>query len=170
MTSEPPAEGSPGWTQPAGPADSAQRVSPATSPHAPSGQPPHRALATVAFLVPDYDEAIRFFTQVLRFDLLEDTPQGTAKRWVRVAPAGGQGAALLLARAATPAQRAQVGRQGAGRVWLFLHTKDFAADHQHLLAHGVHFVEQPRQEPYGTVVVFEDPWGNRWDLIEPSAD
>ena len=102
-----------------------------------------RALATVAFLVPDYDEAIRFFTQVLRFDLLEDTPQGPAKRWVRVAPTGGQGAALLLARAATTDQRAQIGRQGAGRVWLFLHTDNFAADHQHLLANGVHFIEQP---------------------------
>jgi catechol 2,3-dioxygenase-like lactoylglutathione lyase family enzyme len=130
---------------------------------------PHRRLATVALLVHDYDEAIRFFTQALRFTLLEDTPQGQAKRWVVVAPPGGQGAALLLARAATPEQQALVGGQGAGRVWLFMHTDNFAADHAHMLAHGVRFAEAPRHEPYGTVAVFLDLCGNRWDLIEPAS-
>ena len=133
----------------------------------------HRALATVSLLVPDYDDAIRFFTQALRFTLLEDSPRGPGKRWVRVAPPGGQGAALLLARAATPQQQALVGGQGGGRVWLFLHTDDFWADHAHLQAQGVHFAETPREEDYGTVAVFTDPWGNRWDLIQhrnPQAD
>lgn len=125
-------------------------------------------LATVALLVPEYDPAIAFFTQALGFTLLEDRPQGPGKRWVVVAPAGGQGSALLLARAATPAQQAAIGQQGGGRVWLFLRTDDFARDAQRLTAHGARFTETPRHEPYGTVAVFEDPWGNRWDLIQPA--
>jgi len=125
-----------------------------------------QSLAAMALLVPDYDEAIAFFTTVLRWTLLEDTPLSPDKRWVRVAPSGG-GGTLLLARAATEAQQAAVGRQGGGRVFLFLHTEDFEGDYQHLLSHGVRFMEQPRHEVYGTVVVFLDPWGNRWDLIQP---
>ena len=124
-------------------------------------------IALFALLVADYDAAIDFFTRALRFTLLEDTDQGGGKRWVVVAPPGGQGGALLLARAANDRQRAQVGDQFGGRVGLFLHTTDFAADHAHMLAHGVRFAEAPRDEPYGTVAVFDDLCGNRWDLIGP---
>ncbi len=125
-----------------------------------------RSINSVALLVRDYNEAIAFFTDVMRFTLLEDTPLGDGKRWVRVAPSGSPGAALLLAKAATPEQAAVVGRQGGGRVMWFLETDDFAADHAHMLAHGVHFREAPRHEPYGTVAVFEDLYGNPWDLIQ----
>ncbi|MDF3983456.1 VOC family protein [Luteibacter sp. PPL201] len=125
------------------------------------------SLGAITFLVHDYDEAIAFFTRALRFDLIEDVPQGDGKRWVTVAPRGPQaGARLLLARAANDTQRAHVGQQGGGRVFLFLHTDDFAADHAHMLAHGVHFREAPRHEPYGTVAVFDDLYGNGWDLIQ----
>ncbi len=127
------------------------------------------ALTTVALLVRDYDEALAFFTEALRFALLEDTPQGEGKRWVKVAPAGGQrGAALLLARAATPAQQAHIGDQAGGRVWLFLETDDFWGQYRHMAAHGVRFLEEPRHEPYGWVVVFQDLYGNRWDLLQPA--
>ena len=124
-----------------------------------------QTLAATALLVPDYDEAIAFFTTVLRWTLVEDTPLSADKRWVRVAPAGG--GTLLLARAANEAQRAAIGQQSGGRVFMFLHTTAFDADHRHMLAHGVRFLEAPRHEPYGTVAVFLDPWGNRWDLIQP---
>ena len=128
-----------------------------------------QSLTGVAVLVPDYDEAIAFFTAVLRFALAEDVAQGEGKRWVRVVPRGGApGAGLVLARAVNEQQRACVGRQGGGRVMFFLETDDFASDHAHMQAHGVHFREVPRQEPYGTVAVFEDPWGNPWDLIQRS--
>jgi catechol 2,3-dioxygenase-like lactoylglutathione lyase family enzyme len=126
-----------------------------------------RQIACVSLLVHDYDEAIAFYTRALRFELLEDTPREAGKRWVRVAPSAGTGSALLLARAANEAQRAVVGRQGGGRVWLFLHTDEFDADLAHMRAHGVRFTEAPRSEDYGRVVVFEDLYGNRWDLIEP---
>jgi catechol 2,3-dioxygenase-like lactoylglutathione lyase family enzyme len=126
------------------------------------------ALATVALIVPDYDEAIAFFTRALGFELVEDRPMG-GKRWVVVRPPGGQGATLLLARAATDEQAVLVGRQWAGRVGLFLHTTDFAAMQARMLAHGVHFLEAPRDEPYGRVAVFEDRWGNRWDLLQPAG-
>ena len=126
-----------------------------------------QSLTGVAVLVPDYDQAIAFFTTVLRFVLAEDVPQGEGKRWVRVAPRdGAPGTGLVLARAVNDEQRACVGRQGGGRVMFFLETDDFAADHAHMRAHGVHFREAPRHEPYGTVAVFEDPWGNPWDLIQ----
>jgi catechol 2,3-dioxygenase-like lactoylglutathione lyase family enzyme len=128
-----------------------------------------QTLAHLSFLVRDYDEAIAWFTKVLGFALLEDTPLGGGKRWVRVAPAGSRGASLLLARAATPDQLACVGRQAGGRVFLFLHTDDFARDHARLLTHGVRFRESPRREAYGTVAVFEDLYGNPWDLIEPAS-
>lgn len=125
---------------------------------------PH--LALVALLVRDYDEAIRFYTQRLGFALLEDTDLGNGKRWVRVAPPGGE-AALLLARADGEAQAARVGGQAGGRVGFFLHTDDFARDHAAMRARGVDFLEAPRREAYGTVAVFEDLYGNRWDLVEP---
>jgi catechol 2,3-dioxygenase-like lactoylglutathione lyase family enzyme len=126
-----------------------------------------RHLATVTLLVHDYDEAIRFFTDALRFDLLEDTPRGPGKRWVVVAPSHNAGATLLLAKAANDEQKAAVGHQAGGRVFLFLHTRDFAADHAHMKAHGVRFLEEPRHEPHGTVAVFQDLCGNRWDLLQP---
>jgi catechol 2,3-dioxygenase-like lactoylglutathione lyase family enzyme len=130
-------------------------------------------IGALALLVADYDEAITFFTQGLGFVLLEDSPLDepgkSGKRWVRVAPAGAPGSALLLARAATPEQRAAIGQQGGGRVFLFLETDDFWRDYQRMQAHGVHFCEQPRHEPYGTVVVFEDISGNRWDLLQRAA-
>ncbi|MGF1504890.1 MAG: VOC family protein [Anaerolineae bacterium] len=125
-----------------------------------------RTLARITLVVREYDEAIAFFTQALRFTLIEDTPLSETKRWVVVGP--GAGAALLLAKATTDDQRAAIGRQGGGRVFLFLHTDDFWADYRHMQAHGVRFAEEPRQEAYGRVVVFYDLYGNRWDLVQPA--
>ncbi len=124
----------------------------------------------VTFLVRDYDEAIAFFTRQLGFRLVEDTAMAAGKRWVRVAPpgAGAAGPSLLLARAATPEQVAAVGRQAGGRVFLFLETDDFARDHAAMLAAGVVFDEAPRRETYGTVAVFRDLYGNKWDLLQQS--
>jgi catechol 2,3-dioxygenase-like lactoylglutathione lyase family enzyme len=119
----------------------------------------------MALVVRDYDEAIRFFTDALGFVLLEDEPRGNGKRWVRVGPPGGAGAALLLARAATPEQERAVGNQSGGRVFLFLETDDFERDYARLRSNGVRFTEEPRREEYGTVVVFLDLYGNKWDLI-----
>ena len=121
-------------------------------------------LGTLALLVPDYDAAILFFVSVMGFRLTADIDQGR-KRWVTVEPPGG-GAALVLARADGPEQRAAVGKQAGGRVFLFLETDDFARDHARMTAAGVLFEEAPRVEPYGTVAVWRDPFGNRWDLIE----
>ena len=123
-------------------------------------------IASVSLIVVDYDEAIAFYVGALGFELITDAPLGDAKRWVTVRPRGG-GTALLLAQADDDDQRAAVGRQGAGRVWLFLETDDFARDHAAFGGKGVRFVEQPRHEPYGIVAVFEDLYGNRWDLIQP---
>ena len=122
-------------------------------------------LALLSILVPDYDAGIAFFVGQLGFDLLEDTDLGDGKRWVRVAPEGAQ-TGFLLAKAVGPRQTDAIGEQGGGRVWLFLQTEDFAADHARMIAKGVQFEETPRDEPYGTVAVFCDPFGNRWDLIE----
>jgi catechol 2,3-dioxygenase-like lactoylglutathione lyase family enzyme len=124
-----------------------------------------RSISQVALLVRDYDEAIDFFTRALDFELLEDTALGNGKRWVRVAPRGGAGGALLLARAATPRQERCIGDQSGVRVFLFLETGDFARDHARMRSQGVRFTEEPRQEEYGTVVVFLDLYGNKWDLI-----
>lgn len=121
-------------------------------------------ISLVSLLVEDYDAAIEFFTKPLNFRLMEDSPQGN-KRWVVVAPPDG-GTALLLAQASTAQQQQLLGEQGAGRVWLFLQTNDFASDYQRMCQYGVEFCEQPRYEPYGTVVVFRDISGNKWDLIE----
>lgn len=130
----------------------------------------HQRLAHITLVVLDYDEAIRYYTDVLGFELLEDTPLTPEKRWVRVRPRGtADGCALLLARAATPEQQAAVGRQSGGRVFLFLHTDDFDRDHAAYRARGVTFVEAPRDEAYGRVAVFADLYGNRWDLIGPAA-
>lgn len=124
-------------------------------------------LALVSLLVDDYDEAIAFYVGVLGFQLREDQPLGDGKRWVVVGPEGG-GSGLLLAKAVGARQIARVGDQGGGRVFLFLRTDDFARDHRRLLEAGVTFAEAPRREPYGTVAVFLDLYGARWDLIEPS--
>jgi len=124
-------------------------------------------LSLTALVVRDYDEAIAFYVGKLGFALGADIDQGGGKRWVVVTPSGG-GAGLLLAKAAAPDQAARVGDQAGGRVFLFLETDDFAADHARMQAAGVRFLETPRQEPYGTVAVFEDLYGNRWDLIEPT--
>ena len=125
-------------------------------------------LGAVSLLVRDYDEAIAFYIGTLGFDLSEDTDMGGGKRWVRVTPKGGQ-TSLLLAKAVTDEQRARVGDQAGGRVWLFLETDDLMRDHAVWSAAGVVFRETPRHEPYGKVVVFEDLYGNAWDLIEPAS-
>lgn len=124
-------------------------------------------LGAMALLVRDYDEAIAYFTQSLGFELIEDSPQGPGKRWVVVAPPGSRETRLLLAKAADPRQLQAVGNQSGGRVFLFLHTDDFQASYAAMRARGVRFCEEPREEPYATVAVFEDLYGNRWDLLQP---
>ncbi len=124
-------------------------------------------LAMIALVV---DRAIAWYTGKLGFELLEDSPQTPDKRWVVVAPGGNSGTALLLAKAANERQRHAVGAQAGGRVFLFLHTDDFRRDYALYKERGVAFVEEPRQEAYGTVAVFTDLYGNRWDLIEPRAE
>jgi len=128
------------------------------------------SVATVSLLVREYDEAIAFFTTALRFRVIEDEPRENGKRWVVVAPPDSNGASILLARAATDEQRAAVGNQTGGRVFLFLHTTDFEDDFLHLASCGVRFTEKPRTEPYGRVVVFLDLYGNKWDLIERTGE
>ncbi|MFY0578590.1 VOC family protein [Cystobacter fuscus] len=124
-------------------------------------------LSLTALLVRDYDEAIAFYVGKCDFELVEDTPQGPESRWVVVRPKSSQGG-LLLAKASGAEQEARVGDQGGGRVFLFLETDDFAADHARMSAAGVRFLETPRHEIYGSVAVFEDLYGNRWDLIQPA--
>lgn len=124
-------------------------------------------LAHIALLVRDYDEALRFYTEKLGFKLLEDTELRPGKRWVLVAPPGSRECCLLLAKAADDQQLAQVGNQAGGRVFLFLYTDDFDRDYKQYRARGVRFVREPERHDYGTVAVFEDLYGNRWDLLEP---
>lgn len=123
-------------------------------------------LGSIALLVRDYDEAIAWYTGCLGFDLIEDSPRGDGKRWVLLAPAGSRETRLLLAKAANPRQLRSVGNQSGGRVFLFLQVEDFQAMHERMRAKGVHFCEPPREEAYGTVAVFEDLYGNRWDLLQ----
>ncbi|MFD9542596.1 VOC family protein [Streptomyces sp. NPDC060022] len=125
-------------------------------------------IALVTLVVRDYDEALSFYTDALGFELVEDTDRGDGSRWVVVRPRGTQGTGLLLARAKGDAQLAAVGAQAGGRVGLFLHTGDFAGDHERMRAAGVRFLEEPRHEVYGSVAVFEDLYGNRWDLLQPA--
>ena len=125
-----------------------------------------RRLGALSYLVRDYDEAIAWFTGVLGFSLIEDSPLGGGKRWVLVAADRTAETPLLLARASGADQQAQVGQQAGGRVFLFLETDDFAHDHQRMLALGVQFREAPRHEAYGTVAVFLDLYGNPWDLLQ----
>jgi catechol 2,3-dioxygenase-like lactoylglutathione lyase family enzyme len=128
-----------------------------------------RTIGALCLLVRDYDEAIAFYTRALGFALVEDTAMGGDRRWVLVEPSGSGGARLLLAKAKNEEERAAVGRQSGGRVFLFLHTDDFARDHAEMSAKGVRFCESPREEAYGTVAVFEDLYGNKWDLLMPKA-
>ncbi|WP_170432171.1 VOC family protein [Ruegeria arenilitoris] len=125
-----------------------------------------QGLHAVTLVVPDYDDAIAFYTKTLRFRLTQDIDLGEGKRWVLVTPLGSDGAALLLAKADGDSQRAAIGNQTGGRVGFFLRTDDFARDHADMLANGVRFEEEPRHEPYGIVAVWQDPFGNRWDLIQ----
>jgi lactoylglutathione lyase len=120
----------------------------------------------VTLLVRNYDEAISFFTDKLRFDLIEDTDLGNGKRWVLIAPPNAVESYLLLAKASSPCQEKHIGNQTGGRVFLFLHTDDFWRDYQEMKSRGVNFSEEPREESYGTVAVFEDLYGNKWDLLE----
>ncbi|MER5346674.1 VOC family protein [Streptomyces mirabilis] len=129
-----------------------------------------RRIALVTIVVDDYDEAIRFYTEALGFRLVEDQPRPDGSRWVVVEPGTeGGGSGLLLARAKDEAQRGRVGDQTGGRVGFFLHTDDFARDHARMREAGVTFLEEPRHEPYGSVVVFQDLYGNRWDLLQPAT-
>ena len=130
---------------------------------------PVQALHAVALLVPDYDAAIAYYCDLLGWQLVEDIDQGH-KRWVRILPPGATQGSLILARATGPVQDAAIGNQFGGRVGLFLTTDDFARDHARMLALGVLLEEAPRQEPYGTVAVWQDPFGNRWDLLEFTTD
>ena len=127
------------------------------------------ALTLTSLVVHDYDEAIAWYTGALGFELRADEDRGGGKRWVGVAPPGQRGGGLLLARAANDEQRAHVGNQTGGRVFLFLEVDDFKAAYARLQAHGARFTEQPRHEDFGTVVVFLDLYGNKWDLIGRAA-
>jgi catechol 2,3-dioxygenase-like lactoylglutathione lyase family enzyme len=125
-----------------------------------------QAIAHVALVVADYDEAIEFYTEKLGFTLIEDTPQSETKRWVLVAPKGSQECSLLLAKGVGDEQKSRIGNQTGGRVFLFLRTDDFRRDYENFRAKGVRFVREPKKEDYGTVAVFADLYGNLWDLIE----
>jgi len=126
-------------------------------------------LGYVALVVRDYDEAVAFFTHALGFQLIEDTDLGNGKRWVLVRPPGSSGTDLLLARAVNPEQALRIGNQTGGRVFLFLHTDNFWRDYREMTAKGVTFCRPPSDESYGTVAVFEDLYGNKWDLLELKA-
>ncbi len=128
-----------------------------------------QSLAAVTVLVPSYDEGLAFFRDVLGFAVLEDTPLSPTKRWVVVAPSPGAGAALVLAVPGDERQRARVGDQTGGRVGFFLHSVDFWTVYEKLRKRGVKFLETPRREPYGLVAVFADPWGGKWDLLQPAS-
>ena len=128
-----------------------------------------QSIGCVSLLVRDYDEAIKFYTETLSLRVVENEPMGEGRRWVVLAPPGSSGAKLLLSKAKNPEEEAAVGRQAGGRVFLFLHTDDFARDYHAMRARGVRFNEEPRSEAYGTVAVFEDLYGNKWDLLMRSG-
>lgn len=125
-------------------------------------------LVQIALVVKDYDEAIDFYTSKLNFSLIEDTQLSAEKRWVVIAPPGSNGAKLLLAKASNEEQLSSVGNQTGGRVFLFLHTDDFWRDYSRMKENGISFIREPIKEPWGTVAVFEDLYGNLWDFIEPA--
>ena len=126
-------------------------------------------IAHISLLVHDYDDAIEFYTRKLHFILIEDSVISETKRWVLLAPPGSHGCRLLLAKAAGTEQGKRVGDQTGGRVFLFLHTDDFKRDHEDMVKKGIVFVREPVTEPYGTVAVFRDLYGNLWDLVEPAG-
>ncbi|OED00242.1 VOC family protein [Rhizobium sp. YK2] len=128
-----------------------------------------QSLFLVTLVIDDYDRAKAFYCDALGFECLADEVQPEGKRWVVVRPKGGEGAALLLAQAASDSQRTAIGNQTGGRVGFFLKTDDFTRDHAAMKAKGVRFLEEPRHEVYGTVAVFADPYGNTWDLIQHSS-
>lgn len=128
----------------------------------------NRRIVQIALVVHDYDEAIRFYTEKLNFHLVEDTRLSETKRWVRISPGGASDFCLLLAQAANEEQKSRVGNQTGGRVFLFMHTDDFWRDYHGMKEKGVSFIREPSVEEYGTVAVFEDLYGNLWDLIEPA--
>jgi catechol 2,3-dioxygenase-like lactoylglutathione lyase family enzyme len=129
----------------------------------------YQQIAYVTLLVNDYDEAIKFYTEKLHFNLIENTVLTEKKRWVLVAPPGSSACCLLLAKASTDEQLKSVGNQSGGRVFLFLYTDKFKVDYQNLIDKGIKIVREPKAEAYGTVAVFQDLYGNLWDLIEPLA-
>jgi catechol 2,3-dioxygenase-like lactoylglutathione lyase family enzyme len=126
-----------------------------------------QTIAHIAIVVEDYDEAIRFYTEKLGFTVIEDTVLSETKRWVLVAPPGSSGTCLLLAKASTDEQRSCIGNQTGGRVFLFLNTDDFWRDYYNMVKQNIRFVREPTDERYGTVAVFQDLYGNLWDLIQP---
>ena len=129
-----------------------------------------QTIAHIALIVKDYDEAIEFYTNKLDFQLLEDTRLSDDKRWVMIAPQGAKECSLLLAKAANKKQAASIGNQTGGRVFLFLFTDDFWRDYQKMSERNIQFIRPPKEEEYGTVAVFEDLYGNLWDLIEPNEN
>ena len=126
-------------------------------------------LGSIAIVVKDYDEAIKFYTEQLGFDLIEDTVLSETKRWVIVAPRGNGACSLLLAKAANEEQTTRIGNQTGGRVFLFLYTDDFWRDYNAMIKNDINFVRPPEEQPYGTVAVFEDLYGNLWDFIQPKT-
>lgn len=130
----------------------------------------NQRIAHFALIVEDYDEAINFYTQKLNFDLIEDTILNETKRWVLVAPKGSKETSILLAKAANDEQKSRVGNQTGGRVFLFLYTDNFWRDYNNMIAVGINFVRSPVEEIYGTVAVFEDLYGNQWDLLEKKVN
>ena len=129
-----------------------------------------QSLASISLLVPDYDEGVAFFRDALGFVVLEDTPLGPGKRWGVVGPSNGAGATIVLAVPGNERQRARIGDQTGGRVGYFLHTSDFEGDHAAMRRRGVVFLEAPRRERYGLVAAFADPWGGKWDLLQPAGE
>jgi len=127
-------------------------------------------LLHIALVVKDYDEAIDFYVNKLNFDLIEDTQQSEHKRWVIVRPKGTEGCSILLAKGVNETQQSRIGNQTGGRVFLFLYTDDFNRDHQNLIEQKIKIIREPSYEAYGTVLVFEDLYGNLWDLIEPKVN
>ncbi|MEZ4887989.1 MAG: VOC family protein [Chitinophagales bacterium] len=130
----------------------------------------NQRIAQIALVVKDYDEAIEFYTQKLNFTLIEDTIMSETKRWVVVAPKGEKGCNLLLAKAANEEQASRIGNQAGGRVFLFMFTDDFWRDYHDMVKKGIHFIRPPKEEVYGIVAVFEDLYGNLWDVIQPSSE
>ncbi|HMD62327.1 MAG TPA: VOC family protein [Opitutaceae bacterium] len=124
-------------------------------------------IGAVSVLVRDYEEALGFYTRALRFGVVADVPLAGGRRWILLSPPGSQGCCVLLAKAKNEEEARAVGRQAGGRVFLFLHTDDLERDHRDMKQRGVKFTEEPRKEEYGTVAVFEDLYGNKWDLLMP---